>query len=249
MVAPFPNPVLRLPFDPSLRYMALGDVHGCFPQVLDAMRGCGFHPSRDRILSVGDLIDRGPESHRAAKFLSHGWVHCVRGNHEDLLLEAYAEGEAHPAVIEFLASRNGFGWWLGTSTEVRNAVVEAARALPIAIQIGEGEDGIGIVHADVPDGLSWPAFLEALEAGNEDVCNRAMNSRDRLGRRDASGVDGIGRVFVGHTRVPEPLRLGNVFHIDTGAVYGLRDPALGRMTFMDVADPCLALEPVAAPRP
>lgn len=249
MVAPFPNPVLRLPHDPSLRYMALGDVHGCFGQVLDAMRSSGFHPDRDRILCVGDLIDRGPESHRAPKFLSHDWVLCVRGNHEDLLLEAYADGEPDPAVIEFLACRNGFGWWLGASDDVRNAVVAAARALPIAIQIGEGPDAIGVVHADVPDGLSWPEFLEALEAGDEEVCRKALWSRDRVGRRDASGVAGIGRVFVGHTPVPEPLRLGNVLAIDTGAVFGLRDPSRGRMTFVDISDPAMAAEPGTMPGP
>ncbi len=66
----------------------------------------------DRLLSVGDLIDRGDGSHRCARFLAQPYVHAVRGNHEDMLLDLYKDGEPVPAVLMFAARSNGFGWWL-----------------------------------------------------------------------------------------------------------------------------------------
>jgi len=50
-------------------------------------------------------------------------------------------------------------------------------------------------------------------------------------------VEGIDRVFVGHTIVGAPRRLGNVYYIDTGAVSGVLrdDPARGRLTMADVS--------------
>lgn len=55
-------------------------------------------------------------------------------------------------------------------------------------------------------------------------------------RRDESGVSGVDRVFVGHTPSKATVRLGNVFYIDTGAVFGVLDqnPHLGRMTLADI---------------
>jgi len=77
------------------------------------------------------------------------------------------------------------------------------------------------VHADVPAGMSWQAFCAALEAGDENTVEVATWSRRRVQEGDASGVTGVGRVFVGHTPQKDVQRLGNVYYIDTGAVFGV----------------------------
>ncbi len=241
MVAPFQNPVRRIPRNERGRDFVVGDIHGCFDLVLRGMDMVGFDQSRDRILSVGDLIDRGPGSHRAARFLAQPWVHAVRGNHEDMLLEAYADGEPHSAVLEFLASRNGFGWWLGASDGVRSDVLDAVGRMPLALEVEIPGGKVGIVHADVPFRLTWPDFLARLEAGDEEVAYEAMWSRARVERRDASGVAGVDRVFVGHTPLPRPAVLGNVYAVDSGAVYGWRGAEAGMLTFAEASSATLDL--------
>ncbi len=91
----------------------VGDIHGAFDLVLRAMDKARFDPAVDRLLSVGDLIDRGDGSHRCARFLAQPYVHAVRGNHEDMLLDLYKDGEPVPAVLMFAARSNGFpcGSW------------------------------------------------------------------------------------------------------------------------------------------
>jgi len=238
-----PVPVVTLPANAAGRDFVVGDIHGTFDLVIEAMRGVSFDPARDRILSVGDLIDRGPSSPRAARFLAQPYVHAVRGNHEGLLIEAYADGEPDRAILDFLGCRNGFGWWLGADPGTRASVLAAVRAMPSAIQVGEGPDAFGLVHANVPRGLDWPSFLEGLRAGDAELADEATWDRDRVDRSDATVVEGIGRVFVGHVPVPAVLRLGNVLAIDTGAVFGLRDPGRGHLTFADASSPALAAEP------
>jgi len=44
------------------RDFAVGDIHGCFSHLRRSLEAIGFDASVDRLFSVGDLIDRGPES-------------------------------------------------------------------------------------------------------------------------------------------------------------------------------------------
>lgn len=227
------NPVQHVSANCKGRDFVVGDVHGAFDVLLRAMDAVKFDQSCDRIFSVGDLIDRGPGSHRTVRFLSHDWVFAVRGNHEDMLLTIYSDGEPHPAVLEFAASRNGFDWWLKITEGQRAEILEAVRKLPIAIELETSRGPVGFVHADVPQGLSWQAFLERVRSGDEKVVQKALWSRDRIGRLDESGVEGIGRLFVGHTPVRKNLRLGNVYCVDTGCVFGLLGRMEGALTFAE----------------
>ena len=228
------NPVWHVGPNRNGRDYVVGDIHGSFDVVLRAMDAVNFDQSCDRIFSVGDLIDRGPGSHRTVRFLSHDWVFAVRGNHEDMLLTIYSDGEPHPAVVEFAASRNGFGWWLDTPDELRADILEAVRKLPIAIELETGRGPVGFVHADVPERLSWQAFLERVRAGDKKIIQKALWGRDRIERLDESGVEGVGRLFVGHTPLRKNLRLGNVYCVDTGCVFGLLGRMEGALTFAEV---------------
>ena len=51
------------------RDWVVGDVHGCFETLRQALRGIDFEYGRDRLFSVGDLIDRGPNSIGALEWL------------------------------------------------------------------------------------------------------------------------------------------------------------------------------------
>jgi hypothetical protein len=62
--------------------LIIGDLHACHAELLDLLDLAGLG-SDDRIVAVGDLIDRGPEPAEVlAFFRDHPNASSVRGNHE-----------------------------------------------------------------------------------------------------------------------------------------------------------------------
>lgn len=68
------------------RDFVVGDLHGCFDELAKLLVHVKFDPSKDRLFSTGDLIDRGPRSTDCISLLTKKWFHAVLGNHEDLML-------------------------------------------------------------------------------------------------------------------------------------------------------------------
>ena len=65
------------------RDWVVGDVHGCFRTLRRALLAIDFEDGKDRLFSVGDLIDRGPNSIEALEWLEDGrFSAVVMGNHE-----------------------------------------------------------------------------------------------------------------------------------------------------------------------
>jgi bis(5'-nucleosyl)-tetraphosphatase (symmetrical) len=97
----------------------VGDVQGCDDSLARLLAECGFSPSRDRIVVLGDLVNRGPQSLAVLRRL-RGFgsaATCLLGNH-DLHLLAVACG-ARPqhrsdTLGEVLAAPDRDAWidWL-----------------------------------------------------------------------------------------------------------------------------------------
>lgn len=52
------------------RDFAVGDIHGHFTRLQVALDAVSFDPAVDRLFSVGDLVDRGPESEQVLEWLA-----------------------------------------------------------------------------------------------------------------------------------------------------------------------------------
>lgn len=63
----------------------IGDVHGCFEKLAKLYSKISKYT--DNIYSVGDLIDRGPDTKKVIQFCIDNNIKPVRGNHEDMLLK------------------------------------------------------------------------------------------------------------------------------------------------------------------
>lgn len=104
-------PVLKLPKNTKGRDFVVGDIHGAFDLLDKALEEVGFDPAKDRLISVGDLIDRGKNSRRCLDYLEQPWFYALRGNHEDIFMDmCYKDGRLNIAKANFNARRNGAGW-------------------------------------------------------------------------------------------------------------------------------------------
>lgn len=121
------------------RTIIVGDVHGCrreLEQLLDRIR----FSSGDRLVFVGDLIARGPDSLGVLDVARRTGALIVRGNHEQKLLD----------------------WYEDDDTELGRTHMEVARAMrdvdwtlletsPLWLDLPE--HGVRVVHAGVHPGV------------------------------------------------------------------------------------------------
>ena len=72
---------------------AVGDVQGCFDPLQRLLKRVKFDPARDQLWSVGDIVNRGPQSLQCLRFFAElgSSARVVLGNH-DLHLLAVANG-------------------------------------------------------------------------------------------------------------------------------------------------------------
>lgn len=78
--------VIHHPANTTGRDFIVGDLHGCTNMLLALLDHIHFDPSVDRVFSVGDLVDRGPDSEGCLTLLEYPWFHAVLGNHDAMLM-------------------------------------------------------------------------------------------------------------------------------------------------------------------
>lgn len=183
----------------------VGDIHGCFSLLMAKLRLCHFDPWQDLLVSVGDVIDRGPDSLRCLKLLRKRCIIAVRGNHEQMGLDALATGE------QFLWFMNGGSWFAQAEQPAATAALETCRQLPWILEL-RCQNGIHVVaHADYPDdNYQWQKEVDL---------QRVLWDRTRLMNK-GNGIRGADHFWFGHTPLRQRVDHENLHYIDTGAVFG-----------------------------
>ncbi len=76
-----------------MAHYAVGDIQGCYGELMNLLDQVAFNPKTDKLWVVGDMVSRGPDSHKVLRFLyeHRACVNAVLGNH-DLHLIAIAFG-------------------------------------------------------------------------------------------------------------------------------------------------------------
>lgn len=208
--------VERLARNTAGRDIIVGDVHGCFTLLREALDRIAFdNRAGDRLIHVGDLVDRGPESESVLEWLAQPLVHAVRGNHEDMAIR-WPSGDID--WIDY--ADNGGSWMITLDREMQHEIADLLSTLPIAIELETPAGLVGIVHAECPL-QSWQRFSDLLKEKNlpnnqrKELVDLALWSRTRIEMGIASRVEGVVAVVVGHAPLRQPTNHGNHIYIDT----------------------------------
>ena len=204
------------------RDFVAGDIHGCYETLEHALEEVRFEPGLDRLFSAGDLVNRGPNSPDALKWLEEQRIHdAVLGNHEAMVLATLLNRERR--VLH--------GWMAGIDDALRERWIEALWRLPVAMAIATAHGPVGVVHAGVVD-RSWTRTLEGVARRDQAVLSTALlegYGADWRGRSDTP-VEGLRALVTGHEPSSEPSCDGHWWSIDTGA--GVR--RLDRLTLLRI---------------
>ena len=131
----------------------VGDIHGEIDALHDLLRVLGYdaagnHPKARRLVFIGDLTDRGPDSPAVLEIVmslvSRGLAQCVLGNHElNLLREVAKEGNGWYFDVNHDHRKGKFRESKALEPTKRAVVQQFLASLPIAL---ERED-LRLVHA------------------------------------------------------------------------------------------------------
>ncbi len=231
------NKVLRLSKNQLGRDFVVGDIHGCFDLLDIFYKEVNFDKNRDRLISVGDVIDRGPDSAAAMDYICKSWFYMVCGNHEEMLIGSQ---ERLYGMYE-LWMNNGGEWSDDASDAQLNEMADYFRGLPYLIEVETEHGKVGVVHADMPDVLSWNETLDAVEKNklkekdlkvylwSRETYRKLRMSMEYPGAIQEVLIEGAHKLYVGHSIVKQPVSFGNVMFIDTGAY------THGTLSFVDLA--------------
>jgi len=120
----------------------IGDVQGCDDALQQLLEQAAFSPSRDTLVLLGDLVNRGPQSDavlRRAMRLGHS-ARCVLGNH-DLHLLAQAAGVRASKRLDTLDCV--------LQAPDREALLDWLRQQPLALHQRLADRDLLMVHAGV----------------------------------------------------------------------------------------------------
>lgn len=192
----------------------IGDIHGCLKPLKELLEHLEPDLHRDRLLFVGDYIDRGPDSRGVveyilklkARFPAENII-CLKGNHEAMFLNFMAGKDQQLFLLNGGEStlREYFGDHWHQLPRLR-LPAEHERFFQDLRPYYVTEDYI-FVHGGLKPGLP----LE--EQSEEDLLwirGEFIASTEDFGRQ----------VIFGHTPFKQPLIMPNKIGIDTGLVYG-----------------------------
>ncbi|WP_267617433.1 polynucleotide kinase-phosphatase [Gordonia bronchialis] len=225
----------------------IGDVHGCFGELCELLEELGAtirsdpsgtvlgvhdHPEGRRVVFVGDLVDRGPDTPAVLalvmSMVAAGQAICVRGNHEEKLLRALRQrrgGRPGRAITLSHGLAESIAQLEACPDDFVDAVVEFLDGLVSHYVLDGGR--LVVAHAGLAQryhGRSSGRVRNLATYGETTGRTDRWGFPERLDwARDYRG-DAV--VVYGHTPVTDVAWVNNTLCIDTGCVFGGRLTAL-----------------------
>jgi predicted phosphodiesterase len=197
------------------RLIFVGDIHGCYDE-LQALLELVKPAAKDVVISVGDVVTKGPAAAKCLELWRHRKYLAVKGNNELKVLDS-----AHP-LFRFFATEN-------RDVMVRRDLLRYIASWPLVLDFPDAN--VTAVHG---------GFLPQMQVTEEDVTReqelvpklRWIRRKDgewvHVGKEKKKKHDvlwsekwkGERTIVYGHTPVREPKRDAFALGLDTGCVYG-----------------------------
>lgn len=191
-----------------MKTLIIGDIHGCFTELQELLNQAGVADD-DRILALGDIVDRGPDSVRVLDFFSHSPTRLsLMGNHE----RKHVRGARHEVRLAAsqIISRKEFG-------EAYPQALEQMAALPLFLELPEAV----LVHGYLEPGIPLAEQRDTVVCG---TMGGDHYLRSQYEQPWYALYDGEKPVIVGHhdhLHNGQPFIFQDrVFCLDTSCVHG-----------------------------
>ena len=197
-----------------MRTIAIGDVHGqlaALNELFVQIEQTGW----DRLVFLGDYIDRGPDSKGTIDFIrslqgAHGSdkVVAIKGNHEDMCLHAFSQYDVNDSELGAAFYYNGGDSTLDSFkaagfSGIPQDYLDWMKALPVRYE----DENAHYIHAGALPGLPIDEQEDSDLLWERDTFLKTEYMWDKV-------------VIHGHTPMEQVVERPNIISIDTGAGYG-----------------------------
>ena len=189
-----------------MRTLIIGDVHGCFQELEDLLQEISYRPKQDRLIFIGDLINKGPASLEVFDLFTKLDAESLIGNHELALLQQ-VRGE-RPENERRHNLREEFG-------NRFDELIDSIQQWPRLIRL----PGVLLVHAGVPpsvrpETVDLHTLVNIRTWGDKGMVYQAGDSPwyDQYTGKE--------HVVFGHWAALRGLQTPQFTGLDTGCVYG-----------------------------
>jgi hypothetical protein len=135
-----------------MRTFCVGDVHGCLSELKELLHVAGHRRGSDRLILLGDLVDRGPDSAGVVRLARELNAECVLGNHE----EKHLRWRRHERTRAATGKANPMQPFLPAKLDVHASLAEEdwafLEALPHHVDVAPG---VVAVHAGLEPGVAF----------------------------------------------------------------------------------------------
>lgn len=223
------NRMLQLGVNKEGRDFVIGDIHGKYTQLMAGLARINFDFEKDRLIAVGDLVDRGKENMEVLALIGEPWFYTVIGNHELIMCDALGDTPQpyHGAEAMHHWHMCGGVWYKKLKAadifELRNTYAPIILdELPVGIElIAENGKVVAITHAGIPRGWTWTQTRKALECVQkltDKVVVAVTWTRTRIqSTEEQADILGCDLMINGHTPSRKETWRGNNVFIDLGA--------------------------------
>lgn len=213
----------------KVRTIFVGDIHGCINEFNELLRKLSYNPEEDRLILLGDLIDRGPDSIAVVAKAKEMRVECLMGNHEHKFIKWF---RSQGTRVDVYNKRDFY-------TKLSGQDIVYIHDMPTSIEL----DNIIAVHAGLKPGIALSSQtkddLMYLRYTDQDRKFVSLKKINKLGKEATGAIfwtefwTGPKNVVYGHNvhsyedpRIEETAPGVFCYGIDTGCCFGGRLTAL-----------------------
>ena len=190
------------------RTIFIGDVHGCYDEMMKMLDVVHYTPGEDSIYFTGDLINKGPDSMKVVQELLKNPFQYVMGNHEAWLLKFLQLPESEWSEKQKRsAERLGDPFWIASIVKNWPLWIDTPHALLVHAGIEPGKSKLEEMDPNVILSVrTWDGKGENLNNENDPAWFECAKWQKRI-------------VF-GHWAAKGLVDLPGFLGLDSGCVYG-----------------------------
>lgn len=211
------------------RTIIVGDIHGCIDEFNELLDKLSYDKDSDRLILLGDLVDRGPDSKAVVQLARKMDLECVMGNHEHKFMKWFRSSVGAQSILGHKSYYN----------ELSDEDINYIARMPYYIKL----DNIIIVHAGLRAGISLAnqnkddlMYIRYMDEESKFISLKKINKfgKEELGAHFWTEFwQGPESVIYGHNvhsytdpLIEEPVPGAICYGIDTGCCFGGRLTAL-----------------------